>query len=104
VIAANAKRPDQGLWYAKTPRPTDFESFTTASGLVLTVPTKKFGRCWYEPLPCTPNPAPNLRLRTPGRLDRGFEVDGPWQMIGWPEPWRWELLPAMRRAWERDRT
>lgn len=55
--------------------------YSTDSGLDLNVTD---WRCWDTPLPCTPNPAPNLRLRIPGRMEKGFVVDGPWQMENWP--------------------
>jgi hypothetical protein len=46
-------------------------TFVTDSGLELYVP-KERGRCWDAPLPCTPYPKPDLRLRREGDLRSGF--------------------------------
>lgn len=46
---------------------------TLASGLVVSVPENQV--CWYAELPCTPEPAPGLRLRREGDLAAGFAVD-----------------------------
>ncbi len=79
------------------------KTFTTDSGLELNVPvreTARFGApnaCWDAPLPCTPNPAPNLRLRVPGDLSAGFRVDGGWQMQDWPYYWHSYFLPEWRQ-------
>jgi hypothetical protein len=69
--------------------------FVTASGLVVNVPARTYdpppgmpNACWRAPIPCTPNPAPNLRLRRPGDLASGFAVDGGWQMQDFPYYWR----------------
>lgn len=69
--------------------------FTTRSGIVLHVPDS---RCWDLPLPCTPNPAPNLRLRDPDNLERGFVVAGEWEMQDWPEPWK----ARYKQAWDQS--
>ncbi len=103
IASANIKQVPPGRWFQVTEDRTVRIPFTTTSGLVLQVPQGRFGRCWYSAVPCTPNPAPNLRLRVPGSIERGFAVDGNWQMIGWPEPWRAELLPAMREFWNKGR-
>jgi hypothetical protein len=101
VLDANVKLTDRGGWLqAGEPEP-QLQPFTTRTGLVLNVPVGSFGRCWNAPLPCTPNPAPNLRLRIPGRIESGFAVDGEWQMRDWPERWRPGFLPALREAWRR---
>ncbi|HXG44932.1 MAG TPA: hypothetical protein VNJ71_09280 [Gemmatimonadales bacterium] len=71
--------------------PVEVRTYVTRSGLSLNVVDH---RCWDTPIPCTPNPAPNLRLRVPGRLARGFVVDGPWQMENWPAH-----RPEFGRAW-----
>jgi hypothetical protein len=100
VVNANVKRAPAGQLfqhYGDAPTPV-LTKFTTRSGLVLNVPVGRYGRCWDQPLPCTLTPAPNLRLRDPARLDRGFVVDGEWQMIGWPDSWTPHLLPALRAA------
>ncbi|MGH7541146.1 MAG: hypothetical protein ACRELC_09115, partial [Gemmatimonadota bacterium] len=75
------------------PGPPELEVFTTESGVRLLVPE---GRCMDAPLPCTPNPAPNLRARRAGDLSAGFVVDGEWRMRDWPYRWRPEFLPAWR--------
>lgn len=36
------------------------------------------------PIPCTPNPAPNLRLRVAVRIASGFTVDDSGEMQFWP--------------------
>ncbi len=98
IYHANVKVPPKGEWYGPVVGRWSVRPYTTHSGLVLNVPRT---RCFDAPVPCTPNPAPNLRLRVPGRIDRGFVVDGSWQMINWPEPWRPAVLPAFREAWSR---
>jgi hypothetical protein len=96
LVRANVKIPPPGHWL-EPPRPLPaLKAFQTRSGLVLNVPDGPAARCWDAPLPCTTNPAPNLRLRVPGRLDGGFVVDGPWEMQSWPEPWRPRYLAAWR--------
>ncbi|MFN8583340.1 MAG: hypothetical protein U0163_20485 [Gemmatimonadaceae bacterium] len=61
-------------------------SYTTTSGLRLVVP-KDNNLCWHAALLCTPHPAPNVRLRDPADVGRGFVADGPWAPIRWPNPW-----------------
>jgi hypothetical protein len=95
IIRANFRIPPDGEWYQRPLGRPILSPYQTLSGLVVNVPEQ---RCWAGPLPCTPNPAPNLRLRVPGRLDKGFMVDGAWQMINWPEPWRATFLPAWRES------
>lgn len=97
----NVTLPDPGHWFEVTNRHVQLRTYTTQSGLVVNVPCGEYGRSWDAPVPCTPNPAPNLRLRVPDRIDRGFVVDGAWQMLDWPEPWRPELLPAIREGWRK---
>lgn len=46
----------------------------TVSGLILNVPVGS-EQCWNANLPCTPIANPGLRLRVPGKLDKGFVVD-----------------------------
>jgi hypothetical protein len=76
--------------------------FTTRSGAELNVPIEAPMRdnqpnaCWNAPLPCTPNPAPNLQLRIPGHLESGFRVDGAWEMQQWPYAWHDYFLPEWR--------
>jgi hypothetical protein len=105
IVDANVKIPEKGQWFQSGEAIPNVKPFTTNSGLVLNTPTGAFGRCWNAPLPCTPNPAPNLRLRVPDHIERGFAVDGEWMMRDWPEPWRPDLLPAMRKGWlHKDRS
>jgi len=73
----------------------ELSSYQTRSGLRLNVAKE---RCWDAPLPCTPNPAPNLRLRDPANLAKGFRVDGPWQMEYWPLRWQPHFLAAWRKS------
>ena len=98
----NFRLPNPGEWFQATKREIDLGDYTTSSGLVLHVPNGVRGRSWDAPVPCTPNPAPNLRLRVPGHIERGFVVDGEWQMLDWPETWRPDLLPAMREGWRKS--
>jgi hypothetical protein len=74
-------------------------TFVTRSGLALYVPDPRIRHCSNAPLPCTPNPAPNLRLLDPSDPNGGFAVDGGWQMVGWPTEW----LPDLRQALESRR-
>lgn len=55
--------------------PPRMHTRTLASGLVVNVPENQV--CWYADLPCTPEPAPGLRLRRDGDLGSGFAVDVP---------------------------
>jgi hypothetical protein len=102
LVHANLHAPEAGRWLHTSHPTPELEHYTTRSGLVLGVPTGDGARCWDAPIPCTPNPAPNLRLRVPGDLASGFVVDGEWRMEHWPERWRSELLPALRRRWARE--
>lgn len=99
ILKSNLVIPPAGGWFVPPISAHLETTFTTASGLVLNIPAY---RCWDLPLPCTHNPAPNLRLRVPGRLNGGFVVDGPWAMIGWPEKWRPEVFPAVMESWRRQ--
>jgi hypothetical protein len=78
-------RPGSDLWFHPTPR-AQLERFTTGSGLHLYVPQND-NRCFDAPLPCTPHPAWNLRLRRGEALEAGFAVNGPWRPLRWPHPW-----------------
>jgi len=95
IIKENLVIPAPGTWFNANRSEPKTTPYTTTSGLIVQVPERY---CWAAPPPCTPNPAPNLRLRVAGRLDRGFMVDGPWQMINWPEKWRPRFLPAWREG------
>jgi hypothetical protein len=92
IVRANVRIPPPGEWYQPAATQAKLHPFVTRSGLVLNQPEQ---RCWDAALPCTPNPAPNLRLRVPGHIERGFTVDGEWQMQDWPYKWR----PAFLAAW-----
>src|SRR5262249_28416919 len=88
-------RPSGDHWLQPMPRPRT-TSFVTASALVVTVPLDD-NRCFSAPLPCTPHPAANVRLRVPGQLGSGFVTDGPWEQAYWPN--RYSSFLA---AWRRD--
>lgn len=90
--------PDRGLHPMSRPA---LRPYVTASGLVLAVPSDG-ARCWDAPLPCTPHPAPNLRLRRPGDLGSGFATDGRWLAADWPNPESRFL--ALHRCLERARS
>lgn len=87
------ERPGPEGLFQPNPMVPRLQPFTTASGLRL---HRSAGQCWDAPLPCTPNPAPNLRLRAEGRLGRGFRVDGDWEMLDFPYPWRPSWLAEWR--------
>jgi hypothetical protein len=78
-------RPGSDIWFRSTAT-ARLEVFTTESGLVLYVPEND-NRCFDAPLPCTPHPAPNLRLRRAETLRSGFVTDGQWHPLRWPNPW-----------------
>jgi hypothetical protein len=63
--------PDGGLHPALT---APMATYATAGKLVLYVP-QKGKQCWDSPLPSTPYPRPDLRLRRPGDLASGFVID-----------------------------
>jgi hypothetical protein len=50
------------------------KSFVTRSGLLLYVP-EKGDQCWDAPLPCTPYPNSDLRLRSQGDTSHGFMLE-----------------------------
>jgi hypothetical protein len=82
--AAVLAEPDAADWFREQAGP-DLETYRTESGLILQVPARR-NLCRRAPLPCTPHPAPNLALRSPGRLERGFVTQGAWQPSRWPNP------------------
>jgi len=95
ILKANLNRPGQDRWLQPIEGKPVLSTYRTQSGLLLnTVPE----RCWDAPLPCTPNPAPNLRARDPANLAKGFVVDGDWQMENWPMSWQPDFLQAWRRS------
>jgi hypothetical protein len=98
IVHNNVKVPFKGDWLLPVRGQPAVHPFVTTSGLVINVPESK---CYGAEIPCTPNPAPNLRLRVAGDITQGFMVDGTWQMQHWPEPWRPTLLPAIRESWRR---
>lgn len=94
IIKQNVKLWDAGTWAKRLPLPP-LDTFTTQSGLVLSVPRD---RCWDAPPPCTPNPAPNLELRSPHDIRSGFRVNGAWAMQDWPAKSRPKFLDAWRQS------
>jgi len=62
---------DGGLHPVKT---AELTTYVTNGGLALYVP-KTGTKCWDSPLPSTPYPRPDLRLRRPGDLASGFVID-----------------------------
>jgi hypothetical protein len=54
--------------------PTDVQ--VLASGLEINVP-RGIESCFAAPLPCAPHPDKGLKLRRPGDLGSGFEVENP---------------------------
>jgi hypothetical protein len=76
VLAGAARRGD--LFLAPDPRggfhatpSAAVAPLQTRSGLVVLIPQES-SHCWYAPLPCTPEPRADLRLRRPGDLAAGF--------------------------------
>ena len=91
------QHPDEHQWFRPIEGKPEITPYRTRSGLLLnTAPAD--GRCWDAPLPCTPNPAPNLRLRDSTNLSRGFMVDGAWQMENWPYDWQPRFLETWRKS------
>ncbi|MBW2389205.1 MAG: hypothetical protein JRG89_12310 [Deltaproteobacteria bacterium] len=73
---AGAKGPfiSAGPLHGRYPlRNVEMKSFQTDSGLILQVPLHG-DRCWEAALPCTPYPAPRLRLRNEHAPFGGFEL------------------------------
>ena len=98
LVRADVRIPPPGRWFQPRQAMPNVTPYTTRSGLVVQVP--EF-RCWDTPVPCTPNPAPNLTLRVPGRIEKGFAVAGAeWQMTDWPENWHGEYF----RAWQKSQS
>jgi hypothetical protein len=67
------KRHGANLGLHPTPTAT-LKEFRTESGLVVLVPSGD-DRAWQAPIPSTPYPHANLRLRRAGDLGSGFRVD-----------------------------
>ncbi len=94
--------PSHGSALPRLGGEVDVTLFQTRTGLTINVPTRNHtegplpNACWNAPLPCTPNPSPNLQLRVPGRLDRGFRVEGRWEMLDFPYYWHAYFLPEWR--------
>jgi hypothetical protein len=78
-------KPGSDIWFQPVPT-ARLEVFVTESGLRLLVP-RDDNRCVNAPLPCTPHPASNLRVRKDENLGSGFITDGQWQPMRWPNPW-----------------
>lgn len=85
IVGSLVFRPGTDRGFNPNPIP-ELETFVTRSGLILYVPKDLSNFCWDAPLPCTPHPAPNLRLRRDGNLRSGFVTDGSWQAARWPNP------------------
>jgi hypothetical protein len=79
-------QPAGDRWWHPMPPTPPLDSYRTDSGLEIWVPERGDVRCWDAPLPCTPYPAPNIRLRDPTNLGSGFETVGPWSQTRWPNP------------------
>jgi hypothetical protein len=93
VLEYNLNRPGPDWGLHTNGATVATSNYTTRSGLTLHVPEFM---CSNAPLPCTPNPAPNLVLRRPESLDHGFRVNGGWQMLHWPQTWRTGYLSEWR--------
>ena len=72
---------DGGLHPYKT---TELVPYDTDHGLRLYVPAES-NNAWGGPLPATPYPARNLRLRRVDDLASGFVVEGAWSPERWPQ-------------------
>jgi hypothetical protein len=100
VLSANVVMPGPERWVHPVKEPANVTTFTTRSGLTVNVPAPSTtpgvrAKPWNAPLPTTPNPAPNLRLRA-SDLSGGFAVDGSWDMKDWPYYWRASFLSEWR--------
>jgi hypothetical protein len=73
INGSNFYGPGPNHGFYPTP-PANPKTFITRSGLVLYVPTDR-DLCWDAPLPCTPYPRADLRLRSEGDMSAGFLVD-----------------------------
>jgi hypothetical protein len=85
--------------------PVELTKFVTDFGLELTVPVDD-DRVFDAPLPATPHPVKNLRLRKPGDLSGGFElVGGTWDPPPtWPNKGNtWYEKWMQRRAADQGR-
>lgn len=49
--------------------------YVTDSGLELNTPRDAIKQCWNVPLPCTPLPTRRIKLRVPGELRYGFNMN-----------------------------
>jgi hypothetical protein len=54
----------------------------TASGLMVNMPVET-NQCWNAPLPCSPYFYETLRLRQPGKVERGFASQEPARLVKW---------------------
>jgi hypothetical protein len=103
LLAHNFVAPPPGDALQTIRSKVEVTPFRTRSGLALNRPVRKPdpnslpNACWNAPIPCTPNPAPNLALREPGNLRGGFRVTGDWQMLDWPYYWTAEFLSQWRQ-------
>jgi hypothetical protein len=95
IIRNNFNWPGSDLWFQPMDGRPKVTPYRTRSGLLLNVARDQ---CWDAALPCTPNPAPNLRLRDSADLAKGFMVEGSWQMENWPLSWQPNFLAAWRKS------
>ena len=64
--------PEENNGFYKIPS-VELKIFETNSGLNVFVPVKG-DQCWDAPLPCTPTPNADLRLRREGEMRYGFKI------------------------------
>ena len=64
--------PEENNGFYKIPS-VELKIFETNSGLNIYVP-EKGDQCWGAPLPCTPIPNADLRLRREGEMRYGFKI------------------------------
>lgn len=93
LIGAVGTLPARDGWLAPMPTP-DLLQYLTPSGVDLAVP-RVDNSCWNGPLLCTPHPLPQLALRQPGDLSRGFRAPTVWDPLWFPNPWI-RFLPYWR--------
>jgi hypothetical protein len=95
IVRANLNRPGQNTLLPDLAEREVARPYVTKAGLTVHVPPS---RCWDTPLPCTPAPLKDLRLRYPGRLRGGFTSDGLFDPEHWPESWLPDYLANWRAA------
>jgi hypothetical protein len=80
-VIENLLLPGPSSLQHPSPLRPKFEPYATRSGVQLTYTARTR---FNAPIPCTPNPAPNLRLRVAVRIASGFTVDDSGEMQFWP--------------------